>query len=125
MLHTHSHTHTLTHNLDRVAWDKLVHLVRTMFSTGELPEQLSWGLLVLVPKANGGVLVHLVCTMFLTSELPEQLSWGLLVLVPKAKGGVHGIGLLEVIWKLCSSIVDACLKAGIKFHDSLHGFRSC
>jgi hypothetical protein len=62
--------------------------------------------------------------MFTTGELPEPMSWALLVLLPKPSGGVRGIGLLEVIWKVCSSIVDARLKASISLHDSLHGFRS-
>jgi exonuclease III len=78
-------------NPDSTAWDKLVLLVRTMFTTG---------------------------------ELPEAMSWALLVLLPKPSGGIRGIGLLEVIWKVCSSIVDARLKASISLHDSLHGFRS-
>jgi hypothetical protein len=63
--------------------------------------------------------------MFATGEVPDQMAWGILVLVPKPKGGVRPIGLLEVIWKLCSSIIDARLKTGITLHDSLHGFRPC
>jgi hypothetical protein len=79
----------------------------------ENPDRMAWDKLVL-----------LVRTMFTTGELPEQMSWALLVLLPKPAGGYRGIGLLEAIWKVCSSIVDARLKTSITLHDSLHGFRS-
>jgi len=48
----------------------------------------------------------------------------MMVLLPKGSGGYRGIGLLEVCWKLLTSILDARLKAAIPFHDSLHGFRA-
>jgi retron-type reverse transcriptase len=46
-----------------------------------------------------------------------------MVLLPKAGDSSWGIGLLEVIWKLLTSIIDGRLKAAISFHDALHGFR--
>ena len=45
-----------------------------------------------------------------------------MVLLPKGSGGYRGIGLLEIIWKLMSLIVDSRLKESIVFHDTLHGF---
>ena len=45
-----------------------------------------------------------------------------MVLIPKGGGGSRGIGLLETIWKLISSIIDRRIKEGITFHDALHGF---
>jgi hypothetical protein len=79
----------------------------------DTPDPTAWNSLVL-----------LVQTVFSTGEIPDRMAWGILVFVPKSSGGVRGIGLLEVIWKLCTSIVDARLKASIPIHDSLHGFRS-
>jgi hypothetical protein len=46
-----------------------------------------------------------------------------MVLLPKPDGSSQGIGLLEVLWKLLTSIIDGRLKAAISFHDALHGFR--
>jgi hypothetical protein len=54
---------------------------------------------------------------------PKENPWSVLVVIPKGCGGFRGIGLLEVIWKVISSIIDSRLKAEIEFDDSLHGFR--
>jgi hypothetical protein len=45
-------------------------------------------------------------------------------LIPKASGGTHGIGLLEVMWKVCSAIINKRLQQSITFHELLHGFRT-
>ena len=57
-----------------------------------------------------------------SGTLPTQVPWAILVLLPKSNGGTRGISLLEVIWKVMSSILDGQLKAAILFHDALHGF---
>ena len=69
-------------------------------------------------------LVALVQHVYETGELPSTIPWGIVVLLPKASGGYRGIGLLEVIWKVLSSIIDVRLKTAISFHDALHGFRA-
>jgi len=51
-----------------------------------------------------------------------ELPWSVLVQLLKDSGGFCGIGLLEIIWKVVSSIIDALIKASIEFHDALHGF---
>jgi hypothetical protein len=62
--------------------------------------------------------------MFATGDIPQELtSWSILVLIPKASGGMRGIGLLEVMWKVCSSIINSRLQESIQFHEALHGFR--
>jgi hypothetical protein len=43
-------------------------------------------------------------------------------LIPKASGGTRGIGLLEVMWKVCLAIINRRLQQSITFHESLHGF---
>jgi hypothetical protein len=47
----------------------------------------------------------------------------MMVLLPKPDGSSRGIGLLEVLWKILTSIIGGGLKAAISFHDALHGFR--
>jgi hypothetical protein len=68
-----------------------------------------------------------VCTViqhiFNTGEIPEEMTWSILVLIPKTSGGTRGIGLLEIMWKVISSIINNRLQESIPFHDSLHGFR--
>jgi len=67
-------------------------------------------------------LVELVQEIYHTGVLPMELLWSVLVLLPKDSGGFCGIGLLEIVWKVVSSIIDARIKASIKFHDALHEF---
>lgn len=66
---------------------------------------------------------RLVQHMFETGEIPQELSWSIMVLIPKANGDMRGIGLLEIIWKTCSSIINSRLQDSIQFHEALHGFR--
>jgi hypothetical protein len=54
---------------------------------------------------------------------PSAFGNGTLVLLPKGDGSFRGIALLEIIYKLVSSIIAQRLTKGIDFHDSLHGFR--
>jgi hypothetical protein len=70
------------------------------------------------------VFVELIQHIFRASRLPTELSWSVVVLIPKGSVGCRGIGLLEVVWKVVSSIIDIQLKNAIQFHDSLHGFRT-
>ena len=44
-----------------------------------------------------------------------------MVLIPKGKKEYHGIGLVEVMWKVVSAILNCWLTASITFHDFLHG----
>ena len=67
-------------------------------------------------------MVTLVHRIWDTGELPTALPWSAMVLLPKGSGGYRGIGLLELLWKLLTSIIDAQIKACVVFHDTLHGF---
>jgi hypothetical protein len=58
-----------------------------------------------------------------TGNIPEEMTWSILVLIPKSSGGTCGIGLLEILWKVCSSIINNRLQEAITFHDALHGFQ--
>ena len=68
-------------------------------------------------------LLWLVQHVWVSGTLLTQLPWAIPVLLLKSDGGTRGIGLLEVIWKVMSSILDGRIKATILFHDALHGFR--
>ena len=46
-----------------------------------------------------------------------------MILIPKGGGGYRSIGLVEAIWKVCTSIVNSRLQSSIVIHDVLHGFR--
>ena len=46
-----------------------------------------------------------------------------MILLPKGQGGYRGIGLVEVIWKKISSIINTHLRVAVSLHYTLHGFR--
>ena len=46
-----------------------------------------------------------------------------MVLIPKGKGEYLRIGLVEVLWKVCSVVANFRLKSNAVLHDALHGFR--
>ena len=53
----------------------------------------------------------------------EEVTCQDVVLIPKGGRYVWEVGLIEVIWKMVSFILDHCLGANIAFHDILYGFR--
>ena len=69
-------------------------------------------------------LVRIIELSFLKAEVPEAFANAVLVLIPKsAPGEFRGIALLEVIYKLCTTIIAQRIQDRVKFHDSIHGFR--
>ena len=46
------------------------------------------------------------------------------VLVPKGGEDFRGIGIMEVLWKADTVILDRHFMVDIGFHDTLHGFRA-
>ena len=48
----------------------------------------------------------------------------MVVLIPKGGGDYHGIGLVDVVWKVVAAILNRRLTASITYHDFLHGFRA-
>jgi hypothetical protein len=73
---------------------------------------------------NWNNLVTTIQHIFRTGEVPQRLSYSNLVIIPKSDGGFRGIGLLEPIWKVISTIIKDRCNESITFDDSLHGFRS-
>ena len=49
--------------------------------------------------------------------------WTTMVQILKGNGGYRGIGLVETIRKLCTSIVNIPLQSSIVLDDVLHSFR--
>ena len=57
-------------------------------------------------------------------QLGGEATWQAVVLIPKEKGNYHGIGLVEVVWKVVAAILNLHITASITYHDFLHGFRA-
>ena len=69
------------------------------------------------------LVVQLVQVMFRDRTVPEYIAWEKMVVLLKGKGGYRGIGIVEVLWKLCSVVVNCRLKMSVGMHNALHGFR--
>ena len=66
--------------------------------------------------------VSIIHVAFWEGYIPEALMWTTMVLIPKGGGDYRGIGLVEIIWKVCTLIVNSRLQSSIVLHDALHGF---
>ena len=69
------------------------------------------------------LVVRLVHVIFKDGTVTEEIPWETMVLIPKEKGDYRGIGIVEVLWKACSVVVNCRLKKSVVFHDSINGFR--
>ena len=68
--------------------------------------------------------LEIVRLAFVEGVMPKQFAEGIFVLIPKSDAGEYrGIALLEIMYKVVSSIVNSRLLAAVKFDDSLHGNR--
>jgi hypothetical protein len=71
------------------------------------------------------IVVTLVQQAFEDGTIPTAFAYGILCLIPKSvPDKFRPIALLEVIYKLCSTIIHMRLGEAIVFHPSIHGFRS-
>ena len=61
--------------------------------------------------------------MFRDETVPEEIAWKNMVLILKGKRGYRCIRILEVLWKVCSVVINCRLKRSAVLHDELHGFR--
>ena len=69
------------------------------------------------------VVVQLVQVMFRYGTVPEEIAWVKMVLVLKGKREYRGLRIVEVLWKVCSVVVNCRLKRSVVLHDALCGFR--
>lgn len=69
------------------------------------------------------LVVKIIRECFESGTAPIAFRYGTLVIIPKDdKGGVRGIGLLEVVHKLMSTIINLRMTAAINFCLAVHGF---
>ena len=68
-------------------------------------------------------MVSIMQVAFWDRYILEAMTWTTMVLIPKVGGGYRGIGLVEVIWKVCTSIGNSWLRRSIVLHEALHGFQ--
>ena len=59
---------------------------------------------------------------FVDEALPEELKWATMVLILEGRGGYRGIGIFELTWKVCTVVVNFCLKQSVELHDVINGF---
>ena len=57
-------------------------------------------------------------------DLAEEATWQAVVLIPKGKKDYRGIGLVEVMLKVVTAILNLRFTSSITYHDALHGFRA-
>ena len=47
-----------------------------------------------------------------------------MIILPKGNGKFRGIRLAAILWKALSGVINRKIRAALKFHDVLHGFRA-
>ena len=62
--------------------------------------------------------MRLVQLLFGGGTMPEEMTMVTIVLLLKGKGGYWRIGVVEVLWKVCSIFVNCCLKRGVVLYDA-------
>ena len=67
--------------------------------------------------------VRLVQVMFRDGTVLEEISWAKMILLHQDKVGYRGIGIVELLWKVFSVLVNCSLKMSVVLHETLHGFR--
>lgn len=60
---------------------------------------------------------------FWDGHISEALALKIMVLISKSGGGYRGIGLVEVIRKVCMLAVTNRIRNSTTLNDVLHGFR--
>ena len=77
------------------------------------------------PMEPWKLVVELVREAYSSGKMPTRLTQAICVLIPKNdKGEYRGIGLLEAMWKLITSIANRRMARDITLHDAHHGFRA-
>ena len=68
--------------------------------------------------------MDLVQKSFRDGVFVEEVTWQAVLLIPEGGGGYQGIGLVEVVWKALTVILNFRFAVSIAYHDYLHGFWS-
>ena len=78
----------------------------------DTPDATNWHKVVAIMHAE-----------FRDGTLAEESMWQTVVLIPKgASGDFRGGGLVGVLWKNITILLNRRITTAIKFHDVLHGF---
>ena len=67
-------------------------------------------------------LVSVTKLAFREGRIPTALTWTTMVLIIKGVGEYREIVLVEVIWKVCASIMNNGIWVAINLNDALNGF---
>ena len=67
-------------------------------------------------------LVSITQVEFRDGYIPESMTWTMMLLITMVLFRYIGKGLFDVIWKVCTSIVNIWLRSTTVLHDALHGF---
>ena len=68
------------------------------------------------------LVVRLVQLVFRYGTMTVEIAWAKMVLILKGKGGYRGIGLVEVLCKVCAVVVNCWLKRSVVLNNALRGF---
>ena len=77
----------------------------------EFPEPINW------EKA-----VRMIQAAFREVHLTEECTRQTAILTPKGNGNFRGIGLMEVLWKTVTEILNCLLRTVIHFHNTPTAF---
>ena len=67
-------------------------------------------------------MVRLLHVVFMDGTVLEEIDWETMVLLQKGKGSYRDIGIVELLCKLCSVVVNCSMKRSAVLHDTLHEF---
>ena len=74
-------------------------------------------------STNWKKVVSIVQAEFRNGTLAEESTWQTVLMISRvARGDFRGIGLVKVLWKAVTSLLNCWLVEAINFHDVLHGF---
>ena len=54
----------------------------------------------------------------------EEVTWATVVLLSKGREGYQVIGLVEVVWEICTTVVNFWIKISVMLHIALHVLRA-
>ena len=72
--------------------------------------------------SNWERVVEILQLAFRDSKLHMECMWQKVVLIPKGNGEFVLIGLVKVLWKALSGVINRQIGAAVKFHNVLHEF---
>ena len=72
---------------------------------------------------NWEKVVSIIQETFRGGELATLCAWKTVVVIPKGRGtNFRGLGLVGVLWKAISGIINCQILSSIQYHDALHVF---